>query len=119
MKSRKMRLFALILAIGCVMSLAFQATAFGKGNSILEFGTMAPVTGPYVGSANPIRGVNGGGLPWKITNGRGELSTSGKLEVNVTGLVLVSTGANPIPSFKAIVSCQTISDGNASVTNVS
>jgi len=121
MKSRKMRLFALILAIGCVMSLAVQATAFGKGNSILEFGTMAPVTGPYVGSANPIRGVNGGGLPWMITNGSGELSASGKLEVNVTGLVLAAgpfAGTNPIPSFKAVVSCQTIKDGNATVANV-
>ena len=121
MKSRKMRLFALILALGCLMSLAVQATAFGKGNSILEFGTMAPVTGPYVTtttSSNPIRGINGGGKAWTITSGSGELSASGKLEVSVTGLVLVDTGTNPIPNFRAVVSCQTINDGSPAVTNV-
>ena len=30
---------------------------------IFRFDTMAPVTGPYVGAASPIRGVPGGGLP--------------------------------------------------------
>ena len=122
MQSLKMRLVALILAASCVLGLAVQAPAFGKGNSILEFGTMVPVTGPFVGSANPIRGVNGGGLPWTITSGSGELDSSGKLEVNVRGLVLAagpSAGTNPIPNFKAVVSCRTISDGMVVVDNVS
>jgi hypothetical protein len=40
---------------------------------VLEFDTMAPVSGPFVGSANPIRGFPGGGLPWVIASGSGEL----------------------------------------------
>lgn len=122
MHSRKARLFALILAIGCVMSLAVQTPAVGKGNSILEFGTMAPVTGPFVGNTNPIRGVNGGEIPWMITSGRGELDASGKLEVDVHGLVFAAgpnVGTNTVPNFRAVVSCLTINDGSVAVKNVS
>ena len=56
---------------------------------MLELDTMVVVSGPFVGSANPIRGVNGGGLPWEIAEGRGELASDGKLEVEVRGLVLL------------------------------
>ncbi len=38
--------------------------------TILKFDTMVPVTGPYVGPANPIRGVPGGGLPWRPCRSR-------------------------------------------------
>lgn len=87
---------------------------------------MAAVNGPFVGSANPIRGVNGGGLPWQIAEGRGELAGNGKLEVKVRGLVLLNAapvppalrGTNPIASFRAIVSCLTIDNGSPATTNV-
>jgi hypothetical protein len=98
------------------------ATAPGPATPILEFNTMFPVSGPYVGTANPIRGINGGGLPWAIATAQGELQSSGRLDVNVTGLVLASgphTGTNPITNFKAIVSCRTLSAGSAAVANVS
>ena len=89
---------------------------------------MTPVTGPYVGTANPIRAVPGGGLPWIITAGNGALKSDGHLLVHVRGLVLADQapvppalqGTNPVPDFEAIVSCQTISaTGAATVTNVS
>lgn len=95
---------------------------------VLKFATMAPVTGPYVGTANPIRGVAGGGLPWILTSGRGSLRSDGRLTVRVRGLVLADQapvppalqGKNPFPDFRALVSCQTIGAGNtATVTNVS
>lgn len=90
-----------------------------EGVPILAFKTMVPVTGPYVGMTNPIRAVPGGGLPWKIENGSGELAAGGRLRVRTRGLVLVNTGTNPVPMFRAIVSCQSI-DGNgaADVVNV-
>jgi hypothetical protein len=47
------------------------------------------------------------------------LAADGSLEVKVEGLVLATTGANPVPSFPAIESCQTILDGAAAVTNLS
>ena len=90
------------------------------GVPILAFKTMVPVTGPYVGMANPIRTVPGGGLAWKIENGSGELMAGGRLRVRTRGLVLVYTGANPISMFRAIVSCQSIdSQGAPDVVNVS
>lgn len=111
------------LAFGLISAAPASAS---KGHQVLEFGTMAPVTGPFLGSANPIRGVNGGLLPWQIDSARGELSSTGHLEVAVTGLVLLDAapvpqqlqGTNPFSTFRAIVSCQTISGGEAGVANV-
>src|SRR5581483_2361194 len=91
-----------------------------EGVPILAFKTMVPVTGPYVGMMNPIRTVPGGGRPWQIQNGSGELMASGRLRVRTRGLVLVESGTNPIPMFRAIVSCQSIdSKGEPDVVNVS
>ena len=45
---------------------------------------------------------------------------SGRLRVRTRGLILVNTGTNPVPMFRAIVSCQSIdSKGDADVVNVS
>ncbi len=68
---------------------------------------MTPVTGPYVGTVNPIRTVPGGGLPWMINEGTGFLSRDGRLDVRVHGLVLADNsaapanlrGTNPVPDF--------------------
>jgi len=123
---RRLALPAGIAALLAVFGLATAASA--DPGTILKFDTMAPVTGPYVGASNPIRGVPGGGLPWMIESGRGSLDRDGHLKVRVEGLVLADRapvppalrGTNPISMFKAIVSCQTIgADGSATVTNVS
>jgi len=96
--------------------------------TVLKFDTMAPVTGPYVGATNPVRGVAGGGLPWVLTAGTGSLKRDGHLRVTVRGLVLAKQapvppalqGTNPFPDFRAIVSCQSIGAGNtATVANIS
>lgn len=89
--------------------------------TILKFSTMAPVTGPFVGRANPVRGINGGGIPWKLTSANGELKADGELEVRVRGLVLAAgplAGTNPIANFVAIVSCLSAdSAGNVVTVN--
>jgi hypothetical protein len=119
----------LILILGAVLAvgLAVQASgASADGRKVLEFDTMAAVSGPFVGSANPIRGVNGGGLPWQIAEGKGKLRADGRLEVEVEGLVLLDAapvpaalrGTNPIGSFRAIVSCLTSVNGAPTTTNV-
>jgi len=96
--------------------------------TVLKFDTMTPVTGPYVGPANPIRGVPGGGLPWVLTAANGSLKRDGHLLVKVSGLVLAEhspvptalQGTNPFADFRAVVSCQSIgADGAATVANVS
>jgi len=123
-KTLKLQLVAVVLAIGLAVGVAAQAPiASGQGTNVLEFSTMAPVTGPFVGTANPIRGINGGGLPWRIAEGNGELGADGRLVVHVQGLVLaagLTAGTNPLPDFKAIVSCLSIGDANtATIVNVS
>jgi hypothetical protein len=95
-----------------------------KHATILEFSTMVGVSAPYTGNTNPIRGINGGGLPWVIASGHGELNTAGAIEVEVKGLVLANDpsvpanlrGTNPVPQFKAIVSCQSIGAGGTAIT---
>ena len=102
------------------------STASSQDDSVVKFEVMVGVTGPYVGTANPIRGVPGGGLPWEIDEAQGKLGANGRLKIDVEGLVLARRdpvpanlqGTNPIPNFKAIVSCQTVTGGAATVTNV-
>src|SRR5512135_2950381 len=89
------RFLILAIALGAATVLLLQSPAGSRETTIMEFGTMAPVTGPFVGTANPIRGINGGGLPWQISSAHGELSGSGKLEVSVRGLVLFD--GPPVP----------------------
>jgi hypothetical protein len=107
--------------------LAAQAPDLSS-DSVLKFRTMAGVRGPFVGTSNPIRGVPGGGFPWIIADGRGELKADGRLSVRVTGLVLADDPTvpenlrltNPVPAFRAIVSCRTIDGmGNPAIVNAS
>src|SRR5260370_11081340 len=114
-----------------VSAAAVQGVAASAGPgpaTVLKFSTMTPVTGPYVGTANPVRGVAGGGLPWILTAGSGSIKSDGHLRVQVRGLVLAKQapvppalqGINPFPDFRALVSCQSIGAGNtATITNIS
>ena len=87
---------------------------------MLRGDVMVGVVAPYTGTTNPIRGINGGGLPWQIADAEFRLHASGKIEVDVEGLVLVKTGANPLPTFKATVSCLSVNAAGAPTTvNVS
>jgi hypothetical protein len=87
---------------------ASPATA--KEPKILEFDTMVGVPSTLTGTqaSASFRGVNAGGLPWTLTSARGELKASGKLELEVTGLVFSAgpnVGKNTVTSFRALVSC--------------
>jgi hypothetical protein len=86
--------------------------------TILEFESMVGVPQAFTGAQNPIRGINGGGIPWAIRSGKGELTADGRLEIKVRGLVLAAganAGSNPAATFRAIVSCL---GSDASVQNV-
>ena len=117
-----------VLATAAIsIGVLIQATGAGSTDppTVLKAGTMAGVIGPYVGTANPIRGVNGGGLPWQIDEAKVVLLADGRLTAKVEGLVLLDgppvpealQGTNPITSFRAIVSCQTVDGTAATVTN--
>jgi hypothetical protein len=108
---------------GLLLGVAVSSAALaGDDGTILEFKTMVGVSGPFVGP-NAIQGIVGGGLPWAIASGKGELKADGKLEVKVRGLVLSAgplSGTNPVTTFRAVVSCQTIdAAGQPAVANVS
>ena len=115
--------------LGLVGLVAFAPSGLAdEGEKVLEFDTMAGVVRPFTGAANPVRGVNGGGLPWVIRTGKGEVRSDGRIEVKVRGLVLADDPAvpaarrltNPIASFRALVSCLTVdAAGNAATVNVS
>ncbi len=95
------------------------SAAVAADDSLLEARTMFGVDGPFLGSANPVRGVRGGGLPWVLDEARVELDGDGKLEVKVEGLIIpaaIGFGFNPAPFFRAIVSCLSIDGGGNAVT---
>lgn len=95
---------------------------------IMKFDTLTPVAGPYTGSANAVRGIAGGGLPWVLEAGSGSLNRDDHLLVRIRGLVLASDtrvppalrGTNPFPAFRVVVSCLSIGpDSTAVIRNVS
>ena len=106
---------ALLLALLTAI-LGLQAAAVSaRAAMILEWDTMVGVPAAFTGATNPIRGINGGGVPWILTSGSGELTSSGHLEITVDGLVLATTGSNPLATFRATVSCL---GADASIQNV-
>lgn len=91
------------------LAVALPAPA-ATDDKMLEFDTMVGVVRPFTGPTNPIRGVPGGGIPWALTEAKGEVRMDGRIEVSVRGLVLAEgarAGINPVAQFKAIVSCLT------------
>ena len=123
MKKYIVTVLAMVLALSLVFLGSSYSQATAKETKIMEFSTMVGVPVPYTGATNAIRGVPGGGLPWAIGSASGELKASGKLEITVRGLVLAAganTGKNPVPNFRAIVSCLSKdANGNPTTANVS
>ena len=126
MKKAGLLSLAVLLIVSSVFLYGSVTPASAGMPTILEFNTMVGIPRPYTGSANPIRGINGGGLPWVIGSANGELKANGKIEVNVRGLVIDPNdpaaiasgraGTNPSPSFIAIVSCLSKDASGAATT---
>jgi hypothetical protein len=118
----------LVLGLAVLAALAVPALGLGGGDGrkVLDADVLAPVIEPYTGAANPIRGLPGGGLPWELKSGDANLRADGRLHVNVQGLVLARRapvpanlqGTIPFTQLGAIVSCQTTTNGTATVANV-
>ena len=118
----------LLLGVAAAAALAVPALGLGgdDGRKVVDAKVLAPVTEPYTGAANAIRGIAGGGLPWQLDSGTADLRADGRLHVEVEGLVLARRapvpaalqGTNPIAQFKAVVSCLTTVNGAAATVNV-
>lgn len=121
---------AVLAAIGLAAVAALMAPALGLGSAdgrkVLDAKVLGPVSEPYTGAANAVRGVPGGGLPWVIGDASADLRADGRLHVDVEGLVLARRapvpanlqGTNPIPQFGAIVSCLTTVGGAATTATL-
>jgi len=106
-KLMQVTLAAVMILGGVLFSGQFSPATAGEPK-ILEFDTMVGLPSAFTGAQNPIRGINGGGLPWTLSSAKGELKGSGKLEIDIQGLVFAAgpnVGANTVPNFRAIVSC--------------
>jgi len=101
-----MKKFHVLLACFLLVTAASAKKGADDALNLFEFNRLAAVVPPFTGAANPIRGIGGAGAPWKIAAGNAEMKTTGKIEVSVSGLVLVSNGTNPIANFAIILSCQ-------------
>src|SRR5512139_3130182 len=75
---KRLFLFALTLALVSSWAAASPSDHGEKGREhrpqrLLAFGTMYGVDGPFLGSANEIRDVEGDDLPWVVQSARGSL----------------------------------------------
>jgi len=108
MRSLKAAFSAVTLALALAVGSAGVASAH-ESHVLVSFNSMTTVSATETGIAND-RGLIGGGKPWAITAGSGELDSDGTLHVSVTGLVIPVApfnGVNPLGSFGAVVSCIT------------
>ena len=91
---------------------------------LLGFQRMYGVDGPFVGEANPIRGIVGDELPWAIRSGRGLVDLHGRLVVQVRGLVFADdpsvppelVGKNDEAKFRVALSCLSEDEQENAVT---
>lgn len=93
--------------LGLVAALLIGGSVAGTsgGAKVLD-GSMVGI--PASKAGQPFLGATGGGLPWRLDRGEAKLFRDGRLQVTVVGLVLAAganEGRNPIPTGKALVSC--------------
>ncbi len=85
----------------------------------LAFGSVASTTagGPKVldarmagipSGAPTLHGLTGGGVAWSLEEGRAMLFSDGRLHVEVQGLVVASSGVNPIATGRAVLTCSSV-----------
>jgi hypothetical protein len=99
---RSIRLVGMLTLLAVLAIGATASTAAG-GPKVLD----ARLTGiPQAGLV--LHGLTGGGVPWVIDEGRAKLFADGRLEVEVDGLVLATTGINPAPNGRAVVTCSSV-----------
>ena len=125
MKSRVRIIAGAVLALAVIGGTAGITLARDNDHTLYRADVMAGVTAPYTGAANPIRGINGGGAPWVIADSEIRVRTSGRVDVEVEGLVIgpggpaALVGINPAPNMKVRVSClSTDAAGTATTVNV-
>jgi hypothetical protein len=118
---KKIILLASCALAAVILPSATGANANGNGKvvrRVLSFTSMYAVDGPFLGETNAIQGVDGDELPWVVESARGRLTSDGKLQIDVQGLVFSDDpkvppelqGINDEAEFRGLVSCLTEDD---------
>lgn len=93
---------AVVMTVGLVGApAAFADGGHGGGRTILS----AEVAGSLTTDPVLFQTVAPGGADWVIRDGEARLRRDGRVDVRVKGLVLTSTGANPVTEVAASVAC--------------
>ena len=91
-------------AVAALAALALTASPAladgGSGHSILR----APLVGSMPADA-PIAGVTPGGAPWVNGPSKARVREDGRIEVKIKGLIIPTTGVNPVASVVATLVC--------------
>ena len=90
---------AFVAALAASLLMVAPAAA-ASDNKLLD----ASMTGIAVGG-QVLLGQQGGGVPWALDRGDAKLWSDGSLKVKVRGLVVASSGVNPIATGIAVVVC--------------
>jgi hypothetical protein len=96
------RTLRFVLSFAALAALAFGSVASttAGGAKVLD----ARMAGIPSG-APTLDGLIGGGVAWSLEEGRTMLFSDGRLHVEVQGLVVASSGVNPIATGRAVVTC--------------
>lgn len=86
------------LVVVFVALFAFSG-ARANAQNVLESTIIGSTPGQIIG------GVTAGGAPWQVTHARVVLLNDGSLHIQLAGLVLVSTGMNPVAQVAASLVC--------------
>ena len=105
---RRLRL-GLAMVVLAALTIGTVATTTAGGPKVLDARLAGIPTGGLV-----LHGLTGGGVPWKIDEGRAKLFADGRLEVEVQGLTLLN-GTNPIANGRAIVTCSSVAAASSPV----
>lgn len=103
---RTVRITGIAVAIVALLATTSLTALAGQGGAPHFESSMTALPASEVNQT--LFGVKAGGLPWQIQAGSANISASGRLNVQVEGLVLATgslAGTNPIPNGQAILVC--------------
>ena len=98
---KKTRTVSISLGVLLVLgSFAVSVMAEDDGGSALKATLLGSTPGQIIG------GVNAAGAPWTVAKGHASLNTEGTLKVDISGLILPSTGTTgPVTEVSASLVC--------------
>ena len=108
MRPRSRLLLAILAAISALILVPVAAGADSHGDEPLLrsglVGSTPTAVAPAVGGPT-LFGIPPAGAAWVVRDARVRVSRAGEIVVGIKGLVLTSTGTNPVPLITATLAC--------------